>query len=91
MREPLTADRFRSLAADGDEALITAMGVKKECGRVTFEDFANKTPIRDVGNSTQEDARPAYTRERRGRSSSADARFSRPARPPSFGLTTYRT
>jgi hypothetical protein len=80
---PLTPDRFRSLAADGNEALITAMGVKKEYGRVTIEEFTNWTPIRDVRNSTREDARARIHRGA-ARTIFAGGRVLFEAGPPAF-------
>ena len=53
----LDPERFISLAFDGDESLVTALGVKNVHGRKTIEEFAADTPIRDLGSSTLDDAR----------------------------------
>jgi hypothetical protein len=55
--DPLTFADLRFLANEGDESLISALGVKHEYGRMTLEDFERKTPLRDKGKSTLEDAK----------------------------------
>jgi hypothetical protein len=55
--DPLTPANFKSLAYDGDKELISALGVKHEYGHMTLEDFERETPLRDLGESTLEDAK----------------------------------
>lgn len=57
LKGPLGPERFERLASEGDHSLVSAMGVEDKYGRLTWDEFRQKTSIRDLGRSTLEDAK----------------------------------